>query len=613
MSALPYFPIASSARILMARGSAVRGCGPASLIVLGMAALLLISVLPSSAQQTGNAASDRASLSGVVRDAESGEPLEGIIVHVDTTWMTFRDGGLVAAPGADVRGTAVSDGQGRFSLKNIPPGRRFIQAVNPKNFSSRAIRFVELKAGEAREEFDVRLSNPATISGRVFDDKGEVLPGAVVSVVVQEYYLGEPRYYLRYMGIADDTGRYEIERVPGGARIRLMAQVPPPNFDALAAASAPLDPARRRAAYAPVYYPDVPNAEAATQLTLKSGERRDGIDFVIRRERSLCAEGTFEAPAGAGRIRFSIAAAQPSYGTTGNIGFYGRTVSGLSDAGRPFRICGMSPGEYRLTAINDTSGAAALTHYSVTPFTLVDRDLKDLRVALFAPYKIPFRIEWDSAPPKERKLDPVPVSLDALFRAFYMGEERQGVSDVPGQGTMGTVLADTYGVVVRLKNLIPNRVDSFVPPDLVSAGVYVKDIRFGDNSALHLPIVIGGQSTDREIRIILAHDAGTVKARVVDEDGKAAGDCYVHLLPMESNSEGALADRILTGQTDQNGLQIWERNIPPGVYRAVAASTPVDHSPEGIHALWQARSQAPEVNVAPNGSAEVKVVFHRER
>src|SRR5690606_35892604 len=132
---------------------------------------------------------------------------------------------------------------------------------------------------------------------------------------------------------------------------------------------------------------------------------------------SLCAEGTFDAPSGVGRIRFSLSEAQPTFGTTGRIGVYGQTVGGLLDAGKPFRLCGLAPGDYRLTALNDTRGGGKLTHYSVTPFTLADRDVKDLRVALASPYKIPFRMEWASAPPKDLQLGLVPVNLEALYRA----------------------------------------------------------------------------------------------------------------------------------------------------------------------------------------------------
>jgi protocatechuate 3,4-dioxygenase beta subunit len=611
MRALPKISIPRLLASLVARAKGVRSTLCAALLALALAMAVFGQASPSGGSKGAEA--ERASVRGVVRDAVSGEPIEGITVHVDTTRTSFQGGSLGLAPGADARGLAVSDAQGRFALDNIPPGRRSIRAMNPKDFFSRGIRFVELRPGEVRDDFDVRLSRPATISGRVLDDQGEPLPGAVVYVVVHEYYLGEARYYLRYMGFADDTGHYEIERVPEGQKIRLMAQMPPPNFDALADANAPADPARRRPAYAPVFYPDVPNPEAATQLLLKSGERRDGIDFVIRRERSLCAEGTFDASPGVGRIRFSLSEAQPTYGTTGRIGFYGRTVGGLLEASKPFRLCGLAPGHYRLTAVNDTAGGAELTHYSVTPFTLADRDLKNLRVALQTPYKVPFRIDWAGGPPKDLQLGLVPVYLEALFRAYYMGEGRQGSSEVPGQGELGAVLADTYGVTVRLKNPAPNRVDLFVPPDQITSGVYVKDIRYGDASAMHLPIVVGGQAADQEIRILLAHDAGSVTARVVDEEGKPVGDSYVHLLPMEAGSEGALADRILTGQTDQNGTHLWQQNIPPGTYRAVASHTQVDYSPDGIHALWQARSQAPEITVAPNGRAEVKVVIEKER
>lgn len=613
MHALPKLPIPGLAASAAARTPGRQSLMRALLLAFALAPAMLGQGLSVNTPQNGETQAERASVRGVVRDAASGEPLEGIAVHADTTRTTFRGGALAVAPGADARGMAVTDAQGRFALENVPPGRRSIRAMNPKDFFIRGIRFIELRAGEAHEGFDLRLSRPASISGRVLDDKGEPLLGAVVYVVAREYYLGEARYYLRFMGFADDTGGYEIERVPAGQKIRLMARMPPPNFDALAASNVPEDPARRRPAYAPVYYPDVPSAETATQLLLKSGERREGIDFIIRRERSLCAEGTFDAPPDAGRIRFSLSEVQPTFGTTGRMGVYGQTAGGSLEAGKPFRLCGLAPGDYRLTALNDTTGGAKLTHYSVTPFTLTDRDVKDLRVTLLSPYKVPFRMEWAGAPPKDPQPGLVPVNLEALYRAYYMGEERQGSSEVPGQGELGAVLADTYGVAVRLKNPAPNRVDFFVPPDQITPGVYVKDIRYGDSSALHLPIIVGGQSAGREIRILLAHDAGSVTARVVDEDGRPAGDSYVHLLPMEAGSEGALADRILTGQTDQNGTHIWERNIPPGTYRAVAARTEVDYSPEGIHALWQARSQAPEITVGPNGSAEVKAVIQKER
>ncbi len=610
MHALPKFPIFRHMAGVAIRVPGWSGNWRTLLLVSALGVTVFGQGLSVNTQQTGETQAERASIRGVVRDAASGEPLEGITVHVDTTRTTFQGGALAVAPGADARGMAVTDAQGRFALENIPPGRRTIRAMHSKDPRIRAIRFTALQAGEAREDFDLQLARPGTISGRVFDDKGEPLPGAVVYLVAHEYYLGEARYYLRDMGFADDTGHYEIDRAPAGQKFRLMARMPPPNFDGLAAANVPADPTRRRPAYAPVFYPDSPSTETATQLLLKSGERREGIDFIIRRERSLCAEGTFDAPSGVGRIRFSLSEAQPTFGTTGRIGVYGQTVGGLLDAGKPFRLCGLAPGDYRLTALNDTRDGAELTHYAVSSFMLVDRDVKDLHVALASPYKIPFRMEWASAPPKDLQLGLVPVNLEALYRAYYMGEERRGSSEVPGQGELGAILADTYEVAVRLKNPAPNRVDLFASP---TPGVYVKDIRYGDSSALHLPIVVGGQSANREIRILLAHDAGSVTAHVVDEEGKPAGDTYVHLLPIDAGSEGALADRILTGQTDQNGTHIWERNIPPGTYRPVAARTEVDYSPEGVHALWQARSQAPEITVGPNGSADVKVVIQKER
>lgn len=348
---------------------------------------------PVCQAQKSSGASETASLRGTVRDVHSGEPIAGVIVHVNTTAMAYQEGGLVVAPGADSRGMATTDDHGRYALSGIPAGSRSVRAFNPKGIFATSGRFLDLRAGETREDFDIRIENPATIVGRVLDENGEPLSGASVSVVVQEYYLGEARYYLRHMGFADDTGAYEIEKVPVGPKVRLMAEMPPRNFDALAASNAPADQKQRRPAYARVFYPDLPHVEAGTLLTLRSGERREGMDFVIRRERSLCVEGSFLLPPDAGRLRMTVEPATPSYGSSGRTGFYGQTVSALVDVAKPFRICGLSAGEYRLSVATDVASGVSLQHYAVTSFVLMDEDLKDLQIAPTAPLKIPFRVD----------------------------------------------------------------------------------------------------------------------------------------------------------------------------------------------------------------------------
>lgn len=581
------------------------------MVVLAVTACWMLT--PACQAQKRGGASETASLRGTVRDVHSGEPIPGVIVHVNTTAMTFQGGGFVVAPGADERGMATTDEHGRYALSGIPAGSRSVRAFNPKGVFTTSGRFLDLRAGETREDFDIRIENPATIVGRVLDENGEPLAGASVSVVAQEYYLGAARYYLRFMGFADDTGAYEIEKVPVGRKVRLMAEMPPTNFDALAASKAPADPKQRRPAYARVFYPDLPHAEAGTLLTLRSGERREGMDFVIRRERSLCVEGSFLLSPDVGRLRITVEPATPSYGSSGREGHYGRTVSALVDVAKPFRICGLAAGEFRLSAATDVASGHPLQHYAVTSFVLMDEDLKDLQIAPTAPLKIPFRVDWEGTPPEGVSLDTVSVGLDALYRAYYPGEQRDGRSEVPGTGEFGAVLAGVYGVRVQLPTRRADRIDYALPASTVANGVYVKDIRYGNESVLHKAVDVGSEAEDGGIQVILGYDAGDVTARVVDKNGKSVSDCYVHLLPVNAGDETALAERLFTGQTDQNGVQRWQRNIPPGSYRAVATWAPVDYSPEGIHVLWLARSQAPEITLAPNGTAEVKVVIPEEK
>lgn len=567
-----------------------------------LAALMIAAAAP---------ADEPGSIRGRVVDSATGEPVAEASVFVDSTNTSFRGGRMMPASGEHADGFAVTGSDGRFTLSNVPPGRRSVTAVYALGFLNTTSKIVYLAAGQTIEDVGLRMIRPATVAGRVADDKGEPLPGAIVRPVLSEYHAGKIGHYLGSGARTDENGEYEIKNlVPAGRRVRLMAAWAPSNYRALAVADAPLDPKRRRPAYSRVFYPGALDLAGGMALDLRSGERREGVDFQLWREPSLSIEGKVVAPPEVPRLRVLVDQEEPGFGLTKRAGYFGFSLTDVLEGAREFRVCGLGAGSYRVR-VHDEHGGTGLSVYGVASVLLVDRDVKGVQVVLTAPWRIPVRVEWAGDAPKNAPAGQARIFLRPLTRTPLHGEQETGSCHVPGSTELERVLLDEYTVSVVLPGLDPTRAPlglGVKPGDTdANAGFYVKDIRYGNESAVSKPIRIGAQAADAPIRVLVGHGAGTVRVRVTDDRGNAAADVFVYLLPMDARDEADLSDRLIVGYTDQHGTYTWFRSIPPGRYRAVATPTKVDYTPEFIGELWRARGRAPESEVPSNGSAEVEV------
>lgn len=566
------------------------------------------SAQPFPPTQAAVPATQLGNIEGRVIDADTGEPIADASVWVDSTKVAFFQGKFGPAPGESTDGFVTTSEDGAYTLRRVPPGKRVITVMNSKGTFNEARLHRQVGPGETVTDCLVRMRNPATISGRVSDEKGEPLVGVRIHLVVTEHHAGKARQYLRPGGMTDENGEYRIEIVVAGRTLRLMAEWAHAGSNASATSKAPADPKLRRPAYSRVFYPDAPDLEGATVLRFRSGEERQGIDFLMRREPSRCIEGKFVAPADVKSIHVMLQHEQPAYGSTRRGGSFGMTWGASLDGDPRFRICQLAAGTYRLRAYNQGEGrGASITAYASQLLTVGDRDVTHLEIPLIAPLQVSAELEWAGAPPEEPPTQPVRVSLEPLDRAFFMGEQRNGQSPIPGRMEMAAVLLDDYSVTVRLPGADPRSMLWVPAASAAPAGLYVKDVRYGDDAVQFHPARVGMQPAGTPIKVLVGHDAGSVTARVTDAKGKPAGDSYIYLLPADVANEEILADALLVGQADQYGQFTWQRNVPPGTYRAAATRTGFDYSPEAVHALWQARSQAPEIRVPPNGNAEVTV------
>ena len=156
-----------------------------------------------------------ASVSGRVVDAATGDPVPGahVTAHVDAApgWEPVGSAGLASGPGQFViDGAAAGPGRPAGAPRGgeQPPGAVVRRCWVPRRGGS----------GPARDlgTSSIRLREGGEISGVVRDDRGDAVPGAVVTL------MGCPAL-CPLVASTDGTGAYRINGVPAGPGLRAYA------------------------------------------------------------------------------------------------------------------------------------------------------------------------------------------------------------------------------------------------------------------------------------------------------------------------------------------------------------------------------------------------------
>ena len=246
-------------------------------------AILFLPALLAVAQTQPPTPPPNGSISGVVRDAVSQEPVPNVTVAtmVNATWS---NGAVFQGRGAR-QVTSITDAQGRYSLKDLPPST---YSVTARERMISVSRMATLAPGQDLT-LDFAEQVPGTIAGTVVDDNKEPMPEVDVFLVTKEYYLGATKYFLKGLVRTDNRGQYAIDRVNPGTPYLIMAQKRTLQLPAIA--EDPADPKFRRQAFAPTFYPNSTAMDGGMPVTLRSRERREGVDIRVQRTPSFCVEG----------------------------------------------------------------------------------------------------------------------------------------------------------------------------------------------------------------------------------------------------------------------------------------------------------------------------------
>jgi len=230
--------------------------------LLVLALTMLAQTAVPSPDGTGGHSSSACTVAGRVVTAAEGNPLRSARVAL-TPQQSRTDTHTY---------TAISDSDGRFLLKDVPPGRYSFLAVRDgfveqpyQSQGANGETVLSLKAGEKIEDVLFRMTRAAVITGRLSNEDGEPVVDARIVALQQpsEEQLDDEDWPVSHKtqelrpaagGHTDDRGQYRIYGLrPGEYYIRATDDAEP-EADGIPVGADFWVRERLGSEYAPVYY-----------------------------------------------------------------------------------------------------------------------------------------------------------------------------------------------------------------------------------------------------------------------------------------------------------------------------------------------------------------------
>ncbi|MGD0872869.1 MAG: carboxypeptidase regulatory-like domain-containing protein [Bryobacteraceae bacterium] len=550
---------------------------------LSVAALLFAAGTASA--QTFAWSPAHGSISGTVTDAGTKAPLAGRTVSVQ---LAAPDGGGFSpfpSPGGGFRATAFTaqtDVLGHYTVSDLAQANYTVSVSGSDILPARAT--VSLSAGEDHTGVDFAVVISARLSGAVMDHAKYPMIRVPVLLLEKFYQNGKPAYRQVSRATTDSQGNYHLDRAvkPGG----VYALLADPVLRGMPAISgAPEDPQKRDPVLAPAYYMKSGFIEGAVTISPRPGQEIEGLDIEMERVKSYCVAGVTLAEGKPTSLSFEIAPPAIPPGPAGPGMIPISPPSSMTGSEGQFRVCGLPPGEYRFTAASASRPVAPSQHqlFGALPVSVTDHDLARLQIDALPGFSLSGEVVWDGDGPAKQASAQVQVSL---VPAVSNAGRAAVAAPLPGRFVATGVLPDEYFVQAS-----------------APTGYYIKEITYGGLSVLHQTFQTIAGAT---LTVFVARDGGAITAKLTDKDGNPLPSATVWFLPATARTPAELETVLTSATTDAAGLCA-SGTLPPGKYTVFATIESFDRTAAHIDSLWSARSKGTEVELGPNGSAQVSL------
>lgn len=481
----------------------------------------------------------------------------------------------------------ITSANGRFSFKDLVPGKYMLRAQREGFFSQRlggyiagfVSKTVVVEAGKINPPVDIHLMQGGTISGRVRTPDGQ--PASNITVAANDiwYPQGRPAWNSQTSKATNDRGEFRLFWLPPGE-----------YFIGI----------RPAAGQAPTYYPGVTDPAAAVGIQLQEGGEIIGVDLDIKNaETTFTISGTAtntvfnQQPGPTGVVDRSVSAFYliPRVKTPAD-GIIDSTARNAIPVGsRPnneFEIRNVKPGVYELLpALTDYTGNRFYT--ARTTVNVERENIAGIKLSVSPGVTLQGELVMDGGSQTLIKTDGMRMNL--------------AVTDST-PAIVGTVLGaipfDAAG-----KFQIESMPEARFAPTLsgLPDGVFVSDVRQGGKSVFDEGFTVDAQATP--VQIVLSATGGTVRGNVKMKDGKPYAQATVVLVPPANRRQNPRLFRVV--ETDDAG-KFSIPNVLPSGYTLYAWGDRPFREPwlnEAYLAKYEGRGKA--LNVAARGIVETDV------
>ena len=517
-------------------------------------------------------------ISGRVVAADSGRPIKRARVFVNAAELPGGRGML-------------TDDSGTYEITDLPAGRYTLN-VSKSGFVSlsygqrrplQAGTPLQLLDGQQLKSVDFSLPRGGVISGRVLDEDGEAVPGAMVRVMRYQYQQGDRRLTQAGTAQTDDRGQYRVwGLMPGDYYVNALTRIPGfggqmgpggrggpggraggpggrgAAMAALAGGNVPQSFAgggddQEQMNYAPTYYPGVTAVEQARPITLGVSQEALDISFNMQLVRTSRLSGHVTNPDGTATTAGNVNLMPDGSGRGGQMG---QNYGGRIQWDGAFSIANVPPGRYILRA---RSGDSETPQFAMQPITLDGSDIDGLAVMLSAGATLTGTVVFNPGQSPAPDATQVRITAPSTDLSAF-GPQPNARVDKDGRFTLSGVAAGAH--LVRSNGNL--------------RGWTLKSVTVAGRDVTDTPIEVRSGQSLSNVTIVFTDKINEISGTITTTTGAPMPDYTVLAFPTDQSLWRPQARQIATTRPDQTG-KYRLRGLPPGEYYV----TTVDPAEQG--------------------------------